>query len=132
LDPERLAEQGLLKLLGPDEAYLRTGSFAPERMIDFMEAAILDRRAAGHDTMLISGEMTWSLSGAPGVEGMMEYEIRLNDLLARYPNVTIVCSYDMHRLSGAITLGALCSHPHVQLPARLVPGYYFRAQQRDT
>lgn len=88
-----------------------------------MEAAILDRRSAGHDAMLISGEMTWCLSGAPGVEGMIEYENRLNGLLARYPHVTIVCSYDMHRLSGAITLGALCSHPHVQLPARLVPGY---------
>ncbi len=123
-DPERLAEQGLLRLLVPAEAYLRTGSFAPERMIDFMEAAILDRRAAGHDAMLISGEMTWCLSGAPGVEGMIEYESRLNDLLERYPQVTIVCSYDMHRLSGAITLGALCSHPHVQLPDRLVPGYY--------
>lgn len=126
-DPDRLAEQGLLRLLVPAEAYLRTGSFAPERMIDFIEAAILDRRAAGHDTMLISGEMTWCLSGAPGVEGMIEYESRLNDLLARYPHVTIVCSYDMHRLSGAITLGALCSHPHVQLPERLVPGYYVSA-----
>jgi excisionase family DNA binding protein len=126
-DPDRLADQGLLKLLVPAEAYLRTGSFVPERMIDFMEAAILDRRAAGHDAMLISGEMTWCLSGAPGVEGMIEYESRLNDMLARYPHVTIVCSYDMNRLSGAITLGALCSHPHVQLPDRLVPGYFVSA-----
>ena len=125
-DPDRLSEQGLLRLLVPVEAYLRTGSFAPERMIDFMEAAILERRSAGHDAMLISGEMTWCLSGAPGVEGMIEYESRLNELLARYPQVTIVCSYDMHRLSGAITLGALCSHPHVQLPDRLVPGYFAR------
>ena len=124
LDPERLTEQGLLRLLVPAESYLRTGSFAPERMIDFMEAAILDRRAAGHETMLISGEMTWCLSGAPGVEGMIDYESRLNELLARYPLVTIVCHYDMHRLSGAITLGALCSHPHVQLPDRLVSGYH--------
>ena len=123
VDTERLTADGLLRLLVPVEAYLRSGSFAPERMIDFMEAAILDQRAAGHETMLISGEMTWCLSGAPGVEGMIAYENRLNDLLARYPQVTIVCHYDMHRLSGAITLGALCSHPHVQLPDRLVTGY---------
>jgi excisionase family DNA binding protein len=122
-DAQRLTADGLLRLLVPAEAYLRSGSFAPERMIDFMEAAILDRRAAGHETMLISGEMTWCLSGAPGVEGMIEYESQLNELLARYPQVTIVCHYDMHRLSGAITLGALCSHPHVQLPDRLVTGY---------
>jgi excisionase family DNA binding protein len=128
-DPERLAHEGLLRLLVPAEAYLRTGSFAPERMIDFMESAILDRRAAGHQVVLISGEMTWCLSGAPGVEGMIDYEQRLNDLLARYPEVTIVCHYDMHRLSGAVTLGALCSHPHVQLSDRLVRGYYAQAQE---
>lgn len=124
LDPDRLSAAGLLRLLVPSEAYLRTGSFAPERMIDFMEAAILDRRAAGHETMLISGEMSWCLSGAPGVEGMIEYEKRLNELLARYPLVTIVCHYDLRRLNGAVTLGAFCSHPHVQMPDRLVPGYY--------
>ncbi len=124
LDPDQMTAGGLLRLLVPAEAYLRSGSFAAERMIDFMEAAILDRRAAGHETMLISGEMTWCLSGAPGVEEMIDYEARLNELLLRYPLVTIVCHYDLHRLSGAVTLGALCSHPHVQLPDRMVAGYY--------
>ncbi|MEQ1803888.1 MAG: MEDS domain-containing protein [Burkholderiaceae bacterium] len=128
LDPKRMIADGLLRLLVPSEAYLRTGSFAPERMIDFVEGAILDRRAAGHEAMLVSGEMTWRLSGAPGVEDMDEYEMRLNDLLQRYPKVTIVCHYDMHRLSGAVTLGALCTHPHVQLPTGLLPGYFARAQ----
>lgn len=128
LDPKRMIADGLLRLLVPSEAYLRTGSFAPERMIDFVEGAILDRRASGHEAMLISGEMTWRLSGAPGVEGMDEYEMRLNDLLVRYPRVTIVCHYDMHRLSGAVTLGALCTHPHVQLPTGLLPGYFARTR----
>ncbi len=128
LDPKRMMADGLLRLLVPSEAYLRTGSFAPGRMIDFVEGAILDRRAAGHESMLVSGEMIWRLSGAPGVEGMDEYEMRLNDLLLRYPKVTIVCHYDMHRLSGAVTLGALCTHPHVQLPSGLLPGYFTRAQ----
>ena len=124
MDPEPLRKSGLLRLLVPSEAYLRTGSFSPDRMIDFIEAAILDLRALGHTTQLISGEMTWHLSGAPGVEGMIAYEARLNDLLRRYPDVTIVCHYDMERLGSKITLGALCSHPHVQLSGRLVSGYY--------
>jgi hypothetical protein len=93
-------------------------------MIDFMEAAILNFRSSGHSKILISGEMTWYLTGAPGVEGMIEYECLLNDMLQRYPQVTIVCHYDLHRLSGAIALGGLCSHPHVQLPDRLVSGFF--------
>lgn len=123
-DVDDLEARGLLRLLVPVEAYLRTGGFSAPRMIDFIESAILDRRALGHETILISGEMTWYLSGAPGVDEMIPYETALNDLLRRYPRVTIVCHYDVNRLPGSITLGALCSHPHVHLPDRIVPGYY--------
>ncbi|MDD5248668.1 MAG: MEDS domain-containing protein [Rhodocyclaceae bacterium] len=123
-DPDRLAADGLLKLLVPAESYLRSGTFVPERMIDFMEAAILSWRASGYDKILISGEMTWYLSGAPGVERMMEYESLLNGMLLRYPQVTIVCHYDLHRLSGAVALGGMYSHPHVQLPDRCAPGLF--------
>jgi len=122
IEPEALQQKGLLRLLVPNEAYLRTGRFEPERMIDFMESVILELRAAGHSTLLISGEMTWFLTGAPGVEGMIAYEGKLNDLLARYPSVTIVCHYDVLRLDSKTTLGALCTHPHVQLPGRLAAG----------
>lgn len=121
-DPEQLIESGLLRLLVPSEAYLRTGSFDADRMVDFMESAILDFRALGHTTVLISGEMTWYLSGAPGVDGMIAYESKLNELLRRHPGVTIVCHYDLERLSSKITLGALCTHPHAQLSDRLAVG----------
>ncbi len=119
-----LIRAGLLRLLEPPEAYLRADTFVPERMVDFMEAAILGYRAAGHEVVLIAGEMSWYLTGTPGVDRMIEYERLLNKLLVRYPSVTIVCHYDMHRLDGAVTLGALCSHPHVQFGGRLVPGYF--------
>lgn len=121
-DPEQLLARGLLKLLVPAEAYLRTGGFEPDRMVDFMESAILDFRAMGHTKVLLSGEMTWYLSGALGVEGMIPYEAKLNDLLRRYPGVTIVCHYDLERLGSKITLGAICTHPHVQLGDRLAAG----------
>lgn len=121
-DPDLLIENGLLKLLAPAETYLRSGTFIPARMIDFMEAAILNWRACGHDKILLSGEVTSYLSASPDEEGMIEYEYLLNDMLRRYPQVTIVCHYDLHRLSGAAALGGWCSHPHVQLPDRLAPG----------
>ena len=126
-DPVELVQAGLLRLLEPSEAYLRADTFVPERMVDFMEAAILGFRAAGHEVVLISGEMSWYLKGTPGLERMIEYERLLNKLLARYLSVTIVCHYDIHRLNGAVTLGALCSHPHVQFGGRLVPGYFAEA-----
>lgn len=121
-EPDELQARGLLRLLTPSEGYLRSGSFHPERMIDFMESALLDWRARGHSAGLLSGEMSWCLSGAAGCEGMIPYEERLNGLLVRYPEVTIVCHYDVHRLDGSLAIGALRSHPHAQLPDGLVRG----------
>ena len=123
-DAAALTARGLLRLLVPTDAYLRTGSFSAPRMIDFMESAILDLRALGHEAILVSGEMTWYLSGAEGVTEMIPYEAALNDLLRRYPDVTIVCHYDMTRLPGNVNLGAICAHTHVQLPDRIVAGFY--------
>jgi excisionase family DNA binding protein len=123
-DPADLAARGLLRLLVPSEAYLRTGSFSAPRMVDFVESAILDRRALGHTSMLISGDMSWQLTGADGVDEMIPYEAALNGLLARYPDVSIVCNYDLLRLRGDVHMGALCSHPHAHLPDRMALGFY--------
>ncbi len=123
-DPAPLESSGLLRLLTADTAYLRTGTFTADGMITFMESAIVERVRAGHRALMLSGEMTWFFSGAPGVEEMWAYETRLNDLMARYPGVTTVCSYDLRRFDGVGVVEALCSHPYARLPDREVRGFY--------
>jgi hypothetical protein len=124
-DGAKLEGEGLLRLLRPAEAYFRTRAFAPARMLDFLESNILDRRAIGHGVMMMVGaETNWCLGSAEDKQRLADYEISLNDLLGRYPDVTAVCTYDLRRIDAALVLSALCSHPHVQLPDRLVRGYY--------
>jgi excisionase family DNA binding protein len=123
-EPETLEASGMLRLLTAPEAYLRTGTFSADGMIAFMEAAILETRAAGYDAAMLSGEMTWYFTGAPGVEEMIEYEARLNGLMRRYPGITIVCSYDLRRFDGRMVVDSLCAHPYAQLPDRLVRGFF--------
>jgi excisionase family DNA binding protein len=123
-DPEELTARGLLRLLHSSQAYLRTGTFSADGMLAFIEAAIEDARARGHEKALVSGEMTWSLAGAPGSSEMIAYEARLNDLLLTYPDVTIVCHYSTERFGAELTVDAMRAHPFVQLPERLFPGFY--------
>ena len=123
-EPEVLEAGGALRLLTAAEAYLRTGTFTADGMIAFMEAAILETRTAGFDAAMLSGEMTWYFTGAPGVEEMIEYEARLNGLMRRYPGITIVCSYDLRRFDGPMVVDSLCAHPYAQLTDRLVRGFY--------
>jgi excisionase family DNA binding protein len=119
-----LISRGLLKILPPTEAYLLTGRFDAQRMLAFIESAILGAYAAGHDRVLLTGEMTWSLPDTPGAEGMMQYEALLNPLVDKYPGVTIVCQYDLKRFDGPSVLEALLTHPSVHVSSGRVAGFY--------
>ena len=123
-DPAPLEATGHLRLFTAEQAYLRTGAFRVDGMLAFMESRIVELRAAGHQALMLSGETTWFFSGAPGVDGIWEYETRLNDLMRRYPGVTAVCSYDLRRFDGVAVMAALHAHPFVRLPDRVVRGFY--------
>jgi excisionase family DNA binding protein len=127
---DELLAKGLLRLLSSDQAYLLTGRFDAQRMLAFMESAILAGRAAGHAQIFLTGEMSWSLANAPGAERMMTYEALLNPLLEKYPETTIVCQYDLKRFSAAGVLDALLTHPSAALPSGLVSGFYGDAGRR--
>ncbi len=121
---EDLISQGLLKIIPPEEAYLLTGSFAIKRMLAFIESAILGAIAAGHERVLLTGEMSWSLPNTPGAEGMMKYEELLNPIVDKYPGVTIICQYDLRRFDGPKVLDALLTHPAVHVSSGRVAGFY--------
>ena len=123
---DKLIARGLLRVLPPSQTYLLPGRFDAQRMLDFLETAILAVLEAGHKRVLMTGEMTWSLKGTPGAEEMATYEAELNPLVDKYPAVTIVCQYDLKRFSGDIILDALLTHPSI-LVARgkgLAAGFY--------
>jgi len=124
LPTDDLFKSGLLRILKPEEAYLLTGRFDAQRMLAFMESAILGALAAGYHRVFLTGEMTWSLPNAPGAESMMQYEALLNPLVDKYPGVTIVCQYDLRRFDGPSVLEALLTHPSVHVSSGRVAGFY--------
>jgi len=119
-----LITRGLLRILPPEDAYLLTGRFDDQRMLAFMESAILGALAAGYNRVFLTGEMTWSLQNAPGSESMMHYESLLNPVVDKYPGVTIVCQYDLKRFDGPSVLDALLTHPSVHVSSGRVAGFY--------
>ena len=119
-----LIARGLLRILPPEQSYLLTGRFDAQRMLAFIESALLSNLAAGHTHILLTGEMTWALSEIPGTDQLMTYEALLNPLLAKYPTVTLLCQYDLKRFDGATTLDALLTHPSIHLSSGLIPGLY--------
>ena len=124
LPVEEMIASGLLRLLPPVQTYLPGGSFDIQRMLSFIEAAILGALAAAYMRILIIGEMTWSLDVGQDAEQLKSFEAQLNPIVEKYPAATIVCQYDLRRFDGPGVLDALFTHPSVHVPLGRVPGFY--------
>jgi excisionase family DNA binding protein len=124
LDFDEVTQSGLLQLLAANEAYLKNGNFSADAMVAFVRQMIIRTSSRGFPTLLITGEMDWYLSRAPGVEEIHEYERRLNFLQDEFPEVTIVCQYDVSRFEIETVIEACCSHPLIEWRGQLHRGSF--------
>ena len=110
IDTEKCLTCAQLQVLPWDQAYLAGGSFDQNRMLATIEAAFDAGRQAGFPRLRIMGNMGWAFDGSPGSEQVIEYEARVNEVLARNRQPAI-CVYDMAQLSGTMMMDILRSHP---------------------
>jgi hypothetical protein len=82
-----------------------------------------------------TAEMTWALNNIPGVERLIEYEAKINDVLKTHP-LTTLCQYDTRKFSGGMIFELLNVHPvmivHGQImrnPFYVPPEQYFREKR---
>lgn len=101
---------GQLEVIGWDQAYLEQGRFDAHLMLAKVDALFGAGRDAGYARVRMMGNMQWAFAHAPGVEELVEYEARVNDVLARNRQPAI-CVYDTAWLSGAMMMDILRCHP---------------------
>jgi hypothetical protein len=106
--PSRVPKDQLTLATAMD-IYCPSGEFVPEAMLDQLREmyANLPHGCRG---ARCSGEMSWALRDVPGVERLVEYEGRINDVLKDYP-ITTLCQYDTRKFSGATIFELLNVHP---------------------
>jgi len=119
VDPDELIRRGVLRALPSSEVYLRDGGFSVDEILAFVEKSIREMLSGGKNKALITGEMSWYFSDAKGASEILDYERRLNHLADKFPQATIICQYHIDRFDSAMTLGALCAHPVVELSDRM-------------
>jgi hypothetical protein len=110
IDVQACEACGQLEVLTPADTYLTDGRFDPDKMLRTVEAVIAAAQSSGHPRTRLMGTMAWALESAPGSERLLEYETRVNEVLARTRQPAI-CVYDAARLSGNMMLDILRSHP---------------------
>jgi hypothetical protein len=120
---EKAESTGQLDLKVWSEAYLRDGHFDKDRMLSFIQQVLEEGRPSFPLTRLVA-HMEWALEDRPGVNDVVEYEARLNDLLPRYPDV-VVCTYDTAKFGGQVVMDVLRTHPLIIIAGLLQENPFF-------
>ena len=115
---------GQLEVLPWSDAYLRDGRFDADAMLAQLVEVLEDARARGYDATRIVGHMEWALEDRPGVAAVLEYEARVNDVVARYRQPAI-CVYDLTRFGAAMMMDVLRTHPLVIVGGTLYENPFF-------
>jgi DcmR-like sensory protein len=109
------------------DAYVRSGRFSSEAMLDFfadaMEQAISKERFA---FARAAGDMSWVLRSPPGAEELIGYEWEVNRFAPRYPQA-LLCMYDLDRFNDGLILELLKTHPKLLLGGLMVDNPHHQA-----
>jgi hypothetical protein len=115
---------GQLKVLTSEDSYIQGGVFAADHMINLLEGVLSEAQQGFHRHVRACGSMEWALRNLPGTDELMEYEARVNSLIPKY-ECTLLCVYDINRLSGQALADILATHSHVILNGKLQTNSYY-------
>ena len=111
IDAPQCEACGQLQVIPWQEAYFdESGKFDKVRMLATLDHLTGTGREAGYSRLRIMGNMNWVFDGLPGSEDLIEYEAEVNEVLSRNRQPA-VCVYDTNRLSGAMMMDLLRTHP---------------------
>jgi hypothetical protein len=58
--------------------------------------------------------MEWALVDLPGIDDMIEFEVRVNYVVPKYED-PVICAYDLSKFGASTVMYALRTHPLVIL-----------------
>lgn len=112
-DVEGARARGQLQLLKAAEAFAPEGRFEVEAAMAGLGETIEAAQAAGHGRIRFSVDLSYLLSGAPGVDDFLVFDSRANDeIFPRHPFICI-CAYDASRGAGHLVEDMFGTHPLV-------------------
>ena len=115
---------GRLRLHDWNDTYFRHGHFDQHAMLTLIEAELKEGAGQGFRLSRAIGHVAWALEDRPDVQDVVEFEARLNYILARYKD-PIICVYDLARFGAAIVVDMLRTHPMVIIGGILQENPFF-------
>lgn len=129
VDAKGQAEDGNLRVVPWDQAYLKDGFFDMDRMLNMIAQVLSQGRSEGYEGMRLMGNMGWAYLGCKGTERIVEYESRANQVLERFGQPA-VCVYDASKMSGALMMDILRTHPMTLIGGVLHQNPYYTPPEK--
>lgn len=120
---DTVMSQHSMKVLTAEDTYTAGGRFEATRMYELLQGALADAKARGR-RVRTSGVMDWSAKGTAGTEELIEYEAKVNVLVPIY-ECTLLCVYDLAKISGQEMMDILTTHPYVLHRRRIIENPHY-------
>ena len=122
--PEYSRRSAQLDVERASDAYLRSGEFSAEEMIEFLFETVNAAIADDFDLVRAAGEMSWVMPWAPGCDELFLYESALNHVVEQVPAV-FMCLYDLKKFGADMLVEVLRTHPKVLLDRTVIDNPHY-------
>jgi MEDS: MEthanogen/methylotroph, DcmR Sensory domain len=112
IDVEQAMGTGQLELRRWQDAYLRDDRFDQDAMLSLLEEVLQSGATAGYPLTRFVSRVEAALVDKAGVDSWLEYETRVNYVVPKYDN-PVICTYDLSKLSAAMMMDIMRTHPVV-------------------
>ena len=113
----RAMAKGTLRLFTSEQTYLQPGQDTLPRLLDFLRQELEKAKDEGR-CLRTWGEMNWMEREEVPIAAVLEYEARVNELFPNF-ECTLLCIYDLARISAVRMADILTTHPSAIINGRL-------------
>jgi hypothetical protein len=124
INVEQAMGTGQLEVRPWQDAYLRGDRFDQHAMLALLEEVLQSAAAGGYPLTRLLAHMGWALLDKPGVEDLLEYEIRINYMLPKYDD-PVICAYDLTKVRSTVAMDLIRTHPVVIMGGLLHDNPFF-------
>jgi MEDS: MEthanogen/methylotroph, DcmR Sensory domain len=117
-------KSGSFELYDSSDAYLLAGHFDQERTLAFLQEVLDRSKREGFTLTRFIARMDWTLEDRRGVDDLVEYEVRLNEVLRPYKD-PVICTYDLSKFDGSAVVDVMRTHPMIIIGGILQENPFF-------
>lgn len=114
VDVARSVARGNL-VLSSDQGHIVSGEFNIDAILTNLDGLVGESVANGYAGLFASGDMLWEFGSERNLDKLVEYELRLEQLLRTLPAFSGICQYHRDILPVSAVTAALYTHETVYL-----------------